>query len=52
MEKEDVEDETPGDSDEEGKEIVALRAQDDESKVRSQEKIAVFEKCILHWWGI
>jgi len=31
MEEEDVEDEIPGDSDEEGDEIVALRAQDDES---------------------
>ena len=30
-----VEDENPGDSDEEGNEIVALRVQDDESEVRN-----------------
>ena len=37
-------DENPVDSDKEGNEIVALRVQDDESEVRSQEKQAIFKK--------
>ena len=41
---EEVEDENPGDSDEEGGEIVASRVQDDESKVRFQEKQTVSRK--------
>jgi len=38
---EEVEDENPGDSDEECNKIVALRAQDDEFEYISQEKQAI-----------
>ena len=47
MEEEEVEDENPGEGDdnyEKWDEIVVLRAQNDESEVRFQEKQAVFEK--------
>ena len=45
MEEEEVDDENPGDSDEEGDEIVAWMAQNNESEVRLvEEKKAVFEK--------
>ena len=43
MEEEEIEDVNPGDSDEEGDEIVAWRVHDEESEVRSQEKRAIFE---------
>ena len=42
--EEDVADGNPGDSDEEGDEIVAIRAQNDESELKFQENQAVFEK--------
>ena len=45
--KEYVKDENPGDTDEEGDEIVPLRAQDDESEVKLQEKQVVSRKCII-----
>ena len=48
MEEEEVEDEYPGDSDEEGNEKVALRALVDESEVRIQEK-PFSSKCIIQW---
>ena len=44
IEKEEVEDAYPGDSDEEGNEIVPSRVQDADSEVSSQEKQVVFEK--------
>ena len=43
-EEEEVEDANPGDSDEEGDEIVASRVQDDDSEVSLQEKQAIFEQ--------
>jgi hypothetical protein len=44
IEEEEVEDAYPGDSDEEGNEIVPSRVQEADSEVSSQEKQVVFEK--------
>jgi len=44
MEEKEVEDANPGDSDEEGNEIVASRVQDDDSEVSLEEKQAIFEQ--------